>query len=290
MTTVADLIADTQLHVHGTERQELNRLLAAANATQTSLTCEFDLRGITDRSIIAIDDELLFVFSMAGNVITVQRGYLGTTPAAHDVGALVEVNPRFPKPMIRKALRDEIRSWPTGLFAVRTEEFTRSGNQAGIDLAGLEGLLYVLDVQVAGSSTNTYGQWLGVPRWRLLRHTGAEYGSGVALMPEQVGNVALRVTAAVPFDLSAFDDDTDVADVGLTPSMTDIPSLGAASRLLAPREILRTKMEAQPQPRRAEEVPPGHTIQTSTALKRLRDIRISEEQIRLREIYPYRGF
>ena len=119
-----------------------------------------------------------------------------------------------------------------------------------------------------------------------------DFSSGTAL--QLLGNYpstgTLRVRVAQAFDVSNWNDNLDVvSEVGLTTSMLDIAPLGAAWRLMSAREVQRTSPNAQPEPRRAEETPAGHMQSTAQQLKQLRDIRMSEESIRLQEMYPVRG-
>lgn len=73
--------------------------VAGINATVTSITVDDadgkDLEGYTPRfspgNLIKIDDELMDIISIAGEVLTVRRARNGTTPAAHLVNAPIEV-------------------------------------------------------------------------------------------------------------------------------------------------------------------------------------------------------
>jgi hypothetical protein len=71
-------------------------------------------------------------------------------------------------------------------------------------------------------------------------------------------------------------------------STFDIAPLGAAWRLLAPREIKRTFTESKGEERDNREVPAGHITQTAASLKRLRDQRLDEEAAELRAQYAWR--
>ena len=71
----------------------------------------------------------------------------------------------------------------------------------------------------------------------------------------------------------------------LTPTMIDIPVLGAEIDLTLPREISRNFMESQPDPRKAAEVAPGSIAGSVNALIMRRAQRINEEADRLTRQY-----
>lgn len=290
MTTVADLIVETQRLVHGTQRTEINVLAAAVNSSTTTITIEDAAGGITERSVISIDDELMYVRAVSGTSLTVIRGYRSTA-AAHDDGKLIEVNPRFPQVMIRRALIDDIHSWPDSVYREQTQEYSLSTSEVGIDLDDFATVRRILDVEMAATDNLLF--WQRPYRTRLL--TAADpgdfpSGNGLIVYPADFrsypttgsSTYAVRVTAATDFVTSTFTDAIDVVTtVGLPATAIDIPPLGAAARLVGVREILRTNMGTQNQPRRAEEVPAGATIQTGLQLMQLRDRRLSQEATRL---------
>ena len=61
---------------------------AALNASATSLAVA-DASGIAANSVIQIGDERMLVTAVSGNTLTLTRGHLGTTAAAHSNGAAV---------------------------------------------------------------------------------------------------------------------------------------------------------------------------------------------------------
>lgn len=290
-TLVAELIEDTKRHLYGATRLELNRLSAGIGTNETTLAFEFELKGIARGSLISIDDEVMYVLdsTVASKNANVMRGFMGTVPATHDIESTVEVNPRFPREFIKEALKREINSWGPRLFRVTGHDLAISVSGTAYDLP-IGDYYHIVDIR---SRTTGSTRWPLLRGWSLGRNFDTtEFSSGSALLLSEAPAVGstLRLRIARPFDTSSFTDSTDVeADVGLSTSMVDIPSLGAAYRLLSTREIPRTSMAAQPEPRRAEEVPPGHISSVVTQLKRIRDERISEEQFTLREFYPYRS-
>jgi hypothetical protein len=291
VTTVAQLIEETKRLVYGTSRIYLNRLDGAITDTASTLTLEFDVNEATRGSILCIDDEIMWVISTSPPTkqVTVMRGYLGTTQAVHSDEAMVEVNPRFPRPYIKRALQQEIDSWGTRLYKVASSNISLSGITRTYDL-GLSNFINVVDVRLSpytGRTTrsNPY-------RWSVLRDLDvADYPSGAAieLLDNFPSTGVMRIKVAQEFDVSSWTDSTDVEALGLSTSMLDIPPIGAAWRLMSTKEVGRTNMQAQPEPRRSEEVPAGHMASVAAQLKKLRDDRIDEERWTLMNRYPLKG-
>jgi hypothetical protein len=289
-TLVSELIEDTNRHLYGSSRQEINRLKTTVGTTDVTIELEFDLLGAVRGSYISIEDEIMYVFSAtsASKQLVVARGYLGTAAAAHTAAAIVEVNPRFPREFIKEALKREINSYGPRLFRVTAHNISTLTDGLSYDMP-VSDFYHV--VGITGKYTDSSAR-PALFSFNIEREMDtADFSSGSALLLNSALTLGstLRLRIARPFDTSTFLDGTDVeATVGLAYSMVDIPSIGAAYRLLSTREIPRTNMAAQPEPRRAEEVPPGHISSVVQQLKRMRDERISEEQFTLREKYPYR--
>lgn len=290
-TTVAELIEDTKRHLYGASRLELNRLNGAiADTVITTIVLEFEVGAATRGSVISIDDEMMYVFSAtpASKQLVVHRGYLGTLPAAHADDSLVEVNPRFPREFIKEALKREINSYGPKLFRVTAYDIAVAANTLSYNLP-VSDYYHIVDIRGKYTAETRRPLYLDYAIGRDF--DTADFASGSALLLNEALSVGstLRVRIARPFDTSIFTDTTDAeATVGMPATAVDIPSLGAAWRLMVTREVPRTDMSAQPEPRHAEEVPPGHIASVAQQLKRVRDERISEEHFLLRERYPNR--
>jgi hypothetical protein len=291
--TVGQMVEETQRHLQGMRQNELNRVNGALTDSATTVACDFDLNSLVPDSFIAIDDEVLYVWTTneGGRTAEVQRGMLGSTASAHADGALIETNPRFARFAIRRALRQELLALSPPLFAVQTEEVSFASGDRAENLPNAETAtpLFLIDIRAEPVSPAT--------TWKIVKaeivggmFTG-DFLSGWALqLQDDYGAVTTRVRWARPFALDVFDDATAFSTIGLSDSMGDIPPLGAAARLLSAREAVRTDTRAQGESRLAEEVPPGHHVSAARALHQLRDRRVEEELRRLRSVYPMRGF
>ena len=128
-------------------------------------------------------------------------------------------------------------------------------------------------------------------QWKIRRNSSAtDFPSGFALVLAEEAHPgrAVRVTYSAPYSaLSGVNDDV-LAVSGLQIEGHDIPALGAAFRLEAVREVQRNFNEAQPSPRRADEVRTGAQLEASRGLLQLREQRITSLRTLLNKQYPNR--
>lgn len=293
MTTVADLIDEIRAELLGTVRTELNKLSGALAAGATTLTTVYDLRGVVDGAYLGLEDEVCYVWQRgtAEKTATIERGMLGTTDAAHADGTLIEVNPVFPRGIIKRLAREEIRSWPDDLFTVDSETLSASTTLRSQELdltVSATDVVRVLEVRDRPQGSSSFETWREVRHIDVVRGiNGADVLTINLLQQPRHGDIWVQY-ATLP-DVTTFDDTTDLeATVGLSSGQVDIVRFGTAWRLLPRREIRRLMTLAQGEQRAAEEVPAGANAQASAYYKQLRDTRIAEEVARLRERYPVR--
>jgi hypothetical protein len=288
-----DLISETRRHLDSGSRPEINRLSGAAAAADTTVTLEFAMGGITQGSVLALELELVYVWSVAGQVATVQRGWLGSTAATHADDTVVWVNPRWSDFSIYRALMEEIRSYSSpvvGLYQMKTVDLTYNSARTGYDLTGVTDLIDVYELRWKGYTT---GEWPRIARWSLTRDMAtSEFASGTALLLYDGAGPGrtIRVRYKAPYGTLSATYATDASDTtssaGLHTEAHDIPPLGAAARLVAPRDVKRSFTEAQPESRAAADVPPGTSSRAAGALLGLRNQRLREESARLHAKYP----
>jgi len=218
----------------------------------------------------------------------VSRAQLGTEATDHAAGAVVEANVRWPRPSIKHALLEEILSWPDDLYEVKDKTIQLTAHQATFDI-GVRNAVVVINVLrepkriFAGSD-----RWTNIPFAVNRGMPRTDYASGMAIQLQDRAKDALRVRVIYGkrFEVDDVEDTTDVVDDwGLEPTMIDIPPLGAAMTLTMASEIQRTDSDPMGESRIAAEVPATFRTQTAQALKKLRDKRINEEQVRLRQRY-----
>lgn len=295
--TVARLVTDTETHLYGTRRPQMNKMddSGGINASDTEVGFEFEPGGIRPGSFIEIDDEVMMVWAVRGQIATVERAQMGTTAATHADDSIIRVEPRFWRKQIIDALRDEISSWPPELYGVVQDTITVAAEKRAIDLPGAGSFsgLRLLRAQHAPYTDLglTSEAWVELPHAALdANQSTASFASGVSLTWDADLRQAstLRVVLGIRFITSGMTSSTDVGAMGLSLPMLDIPPIGAAVRLLFPAEIGRTDDAAMGRSRLAEETPPGHASRTAREMLEWRDRRLADEAKRLLNEYGWK--
>ncbi len=294
--TVAQLVERTRRHLSGVEAAPLNVLSAELTATAETASLQYPLDAIQAGVYFAVDDEIIYVWGISGQDVVVSRGMLGTSAAPHASGALVESPTRFPRPIIKDACQEEVRSWPAKVFQVRSHTYALVAGTSIVDL-GLadDEVVEILSVtRGPRDATVSYADRWKPVHTELLRFATIDgVDSETALQvqePYDDVDVTLNVVWGAPFVADTADDgDNVVTEWGVPRSMLDIIPLGAAARLILAREAVRTDSDVMLESRQAEQVPPQFLTQTATALMRIRDRRLGEEAMRLRARWPVRN-
>lgn len=273
-----------------------NFLSGAIDATQTTITVTDDVTGIVSGSKLGIDTEILLVRGTPDpttKAVTVVRGFLGSTAAAHADQALIEVGPRFPLADIIDTMREEIRSWSPTLFQVRTATIGTSPDLRDYNLTGATSPLFLLELTIAltqvTATENAHGNYRAV----LVRNQDVtQFPSGTLLQLRNRPGAAYTMIAVWAEDFvvdPTFTTGTDlVGDCGIGLSMLDVLTYGTMWRLMSNKEVARTDLHASGETRKAAEVPPGYSSQTAAALMNLRNRRLADEANTLRSLYPFR--
>lgn len=294
MTTAAEVIRETKERFLSSMRPEVNKLNGQLTDSVTSVVVEFETGGIKEGATIQVDQELMYVWSYAPTTktATVERGWDGSTAAAHDDDSLVYVNPIVTDVQIFREINNELRSLsaPTnGLYRVATLDTIYNDARIGFDLTGVTMVDEIIAVfaEQQGAERN----WVPLPpsSYQLVRNQDTdEFASGFAIRllsgPFEPGRTVRLVLKQAFTTLSGVDDDVESVS-GLPSTAIDLLSIGAAIRLASSREVARNLTEVQSITRRAEEVPPGALQQAAAGLRQLRRERIAEEAARLQRQY-----
>jgi len=269
--------------------EERNKLASSVDSDDTSFVMSYELAGLRAGTVFEIDSELVYVWeATSGNkTVTVERGYMGTTAAAHTAGAIVTLNPRFPKAQMLEALNqdiDDMSSPLNGLFRVVSTDVDYNGADRQINLTGATSIIDLLDVRLRYLATD----YPVIRKVRLQRDLPtSDFASGFALVfDESVMAGTLRVRYKAPFvRVSTISDSLQsVANIPVT--MEDILEMGVMSRMLSMREVKRNFIESQGDTRRSDEVPPGAMRDSFSNILRLRRDRIIAEAAKLARQYP----
>lgn len=289
MTTAATVIDKTLRQLLSGTVEARNRLTTTLNSSATSVVVDYSVEGLRAGQVCEIDSELMYIWvsDSATRTLTVQRGFNGTTAAAHTSGAIVTINPRFPRAQVLEEINNEmtdLSSPSNGLFKVQTLNITYNGSDKMVNLTGATSVIDLLNVSVR-YLTDDYPIARKV---KIVRDLPTDdFASGFALRFDQaVMPGRLRVVYKAPYTTAP----TEATDInttcGIQDSITDIVTIGAQIRLMAPREIKRNFVESQGDTRRAEEVVSGAITNSVSNLKALRKDRIIAEAARLARAYP----
>lgn len=289
MSTAGALITRASRQLLSGTVEERNKLATTVTSADTSIVLSYDLGGFREGSVIEIESELMYVWTSASatKTLTVERGYDGTTAAAHTAGAVATVNPRFPRQQMLDALNsdiDDLSSTVNGLFRVVAQDISYNGSDRQINLTSATDVIDLLDVRLRYLASD----FPVLRKVRLQRNLPtADFASGLAIVfDEPVMAGTLRVVTKREFT-RASSESSDVQSVCFVPqSCEDILEMGVILRMMNGREIKRNFIESQGDTRRSDEVPAGSTRDSLTNIQRLRRERIVAEAARLKQQYP----
>ena len=289
MSTASALLDRVNRQLLSGTIEERNKLSATVDSDDTSFVMSYDLAGLRAGTVFEIDSELVYIWeAVSGSkTLTVERGYMGTTAASHTAGAVVTLNPRFPKAQMLEALNqdiDDLSSPLNGLFRVVSTSIDYNGSDRQTDLTGATSVIDLIDVRLRYLDSD----YPVIRATRLQRDLPtADFPSGFAIVfDESVMAGSLRVRYKAPFSrVSALTDSLQsVANVSTT--MEDILELGVMSRVLSVREVKRNFIESQGDTRRSDEVGSGAMRDSFSNILRLRRDRIIAEAAKLARQYP----
>ena len=290
MTTAGQLIDRTVGELLAGTVEERNKLASAVDASATTITFTYGVGGLREQTVFEVGTEQMYIWTVntSSKTAEVERGFNGTTAAAHAIGDVVTVNPRFPRYRVLNQLNAELADLSSpmnGLFQMKTLDVSYNGSDRMVNLTGVTDMIDLYDARLRYLNDD-YPVLRNV---RLMRDLPtSDFASGNALVfdaPVRAGSIRVLYKAA--YDLFSTEADT-LASVGGTDTLDDLLVLGAQIRMIAPRELKRNFTESQGDTRRAEEVPAGAVINSMGGLMRLRRDRIQAEAARLNRQYPIR--
>jgi len=289
MTTTAIVIDRSLRQLLSGTVEARNKLTTTLTSVGTSVVVTYPLEGLRSGQICEIDSELMYIWSAdpATKTLEVQRGFNNSTAAAHTAGAVITVNPRFPRAQVLEAVNDELSDLSSpmnGLFQVKTLNLDYNGSDPMVNLTSVTNIIDLLTVSVR-YQTDDYPI---ARKIRLIRDMPTDdFASGFALRFDQsVFPGRLRIVYKAAYTATAAEATDINSTCGVQETVTDIVILGTQIRLMSPREIKRNFTESQGDTRRAEEVTIGAIGNSTASLIRLRRDRIQAEAARLARAYP----
>jgi len=289
MTTTATVIDRTLRQLLSGTVEARNKLASTINSSATTVTTTYALESLRAGQVFEIESEMFYIWEAdtTSKTVTVQRGYNGTTAAAHTSGAMITASPRFPRAQVLEAINDELMDLSSpmnGLFQVKTLDYTYNGTDRMINLTGVTSMIDLLGVSVRYLNDD----YPVARKVKLVRDLPTDdFASGFAIKFDQnVYPGRLRIVYKAAYS-GTTSESTDInTTCGVQESITDIVTIGTQIRLMAPREIKRNFTESQGDTRRAEEVGPGAVTASISNMKQLRKDRITAEAARLARAYP----
>lgn len=295
MTTTAAVLARVRHRFQTGMRDTLNQLQTGVDSDDNALTLKHANVNASANTRLSVDLEDMHVLTVsgpsAGATVEVIRAQNGSAAANHSADALIYVNPQVSSFEILTAVNDELGALSSqGLYRIKTVELTYSATRMGYDLTSVGADL--LDVwRVRMDDVGPERSWAALRReeWRLdqdANTTDFVSGRQLVLFKSTTPGRKVRVSYKATYGTLAAVADNVETVTGLHTEAIDLLALGAAIRLGAGRDIKRSFMEAQHEPRRGDEVPPGSATNALRPLLALREMRLNEERARLAQRYP----
>ena len=278
------------------QREARNVLNSSPNSSATSIDLLYHPRGIQEGARIAIDFEDCYVVTsdVGAKTATIIRGQFGTTAAAHTSGATVWSNPKWSRAQVLRAINSELKALSgAGLYQMATVDLTFNSQVRGYDMTSVTPDDVISVYEIMADYPGPQNAPVQISSFRVVRDAQtADFASGIGIILNQPGHPGQTMRALYRKRFSAVTSaqaGTDLSSTaGLDAEAHDLLSVGAAIRLISGSEVRRSQRNAQPDTRRAEEIPPGAVLQSVNGLIKLRDQRLREEKARLARRYPAR--
>jgi len=292
MTTLNSLVDDVQLDLSGfTYRQDRVTYLLTA-ATTSDLVLNVASTENIGKSIIEIDDEMMWVdsYDRQANTITIApfgRGYNGTTAAAHAVNAKVVITPTYPRSAVKRAINDTLNAVYPKVFSVGSTavSFLASRTTYSVPATAIQIL------SMAWQSVGPTKEWLPIRQWRwdpIAYAPSFDTGRTVSIYDNVLpGRTINIVYAQLPVNMTSNTDDFETV-TGLPTSMKDVIVYGAAWRLSSYVDPARISITAPGADELDSKRPYGTGTNVTKQLQALYQNRLEEESLKQKLQFPTR--
>jgi hypothetical protein len=292
MTTLNTLIDDVQLDLAGfTYRQDRVTYLLTA-ATSTDLVLNVASTENIGKSIIEIDDEMMWVdsYDRQANTVTIApfgRGYNGTTAAAHSSNAKVTITPTYPRAAVKRAINDTLNAVYPKVFSVGSTavSFLASRTTYSVPATAIQIL------SMAWQSVGPTKEWLPIRQWRwdpIAYAPSFSTGRTVSIYDNVLpGRTINIVYAQLPVNMTSNTDDFETT-TGLPTSMKDVIVYGAAWRLSSYVDPARISITSPAADEIDSKRPYGTGTNVTKQLQALYLNRLEDESLKQKLQYPTR--
>jgi len=263
-----------------------SRLDGAMTDAQTTLSYEDGLFSVEEENllgngaIVEVDQELMLVTNAntSTRVLSVSRGYQGTTAASHNDKRNIFINPTFPRKSVFDAVADNIVRLYPSLYNVTTTSVTSNSTYAEVPSSTIE----ILTSYVQNSSGEKYTS-AGI---ELLR----DFPPSSTNAAVQFYNTSTGKTVYLVVKRKFVRPTDETVDLSTTCLIEDeyeqIVMVGAVADIVGATDIDATTQEFITEKLAAENYPVGSGERLRNALLRLRSLLIDEARGNLRSLYP----
>lgn len=223
--------------LHQDRQTYLSVAVSSSFSTTVPSTITVNSADNISNGVIQIDDELIYVdnYDRENKVLSIPpygRGYNGTTPASHSVGARVVIAPTFPRVDVKNAINETIDDIFPGIFSVANYTFSYNPSVLAYPLPNdVENV-----IAVSAQSTGSTKEWYPVRAWRVdpMANTDAfDSRNSINIYSLVEPGRTIQVTYSTqPTAMESGSDDFE-STTGLPASCKDVLVLGAAYRLSA---------------------------------------------------------
>jgi len=231
-------------------------------------------------AIVEVDQELMLVTNAntSTRVLSVSRGYQGTTAASHNDKTNIFINPTFPRKSVFDAVADNIVRLYPSLYNVTTTSVTSNSTYAEVPASTIE----ILTSYVQNSSGEKYTS-AGI---ELLR----DFPPSSTNAAVQFYNTSTGKTVYLVVKRKFVRPTDETVDLSTTCLIEDeyeqIVMVGAVADIVGATDIDATTQEFITEKLAAENYPVGSGERLRNALLRLRSLLIDEARGNLRSLYP----
>ena len=263
-----------------------SRLDGAITDSDTSLTYEDGLFSVEEENLleagalVEINQELMLVTDAnpSTRVLTVSRGYAGTTAAAHSDKDNIFLNPTFPRKSVFDAVADNIVRLYPSLYNVTTTNVTSNSTYAEVPASTVE----ILTSYVQNASGEQYTS-AGI---ELLRDfPPSTTNTAVQFYNTSNGKTVYLVVKRKFVRPTAETDDLATTCL-ISNEYEQIVMVGAVADIVGATDIDATTQEFITEKLAQENYPVGSGERLRNALLRLRSLLIDEARGNLRSLYP----
>ena len=263
-----------------------SRLDGAMTDSDTSLTYEDGLFSVEEENLleagalVEINQELMLVTDAnpSTRVLTVSRGYAGTTAAAHSDKDNIFLNPTFPRKSVFDAVSDNISRLYPSLYNVTTTNVVANTTYKEVPASTVE----ILTSYVQNASGEQYTS-AGI---ELLRDFPPSSTNTAVQFYNTTNGKTVHLVVKRKF-VRPTDETSDIETVCLVaPEYEQIVMVGAVADIVGATDIDATTQEFITEKLAQENYPVGSGERLRNALLRLRSLLIDEARGNLRSLYP----